>query len=94
MIEEVWSIQSLFYQLGRSLKLKIVNVETVTHVHCSNSDTEKALQAVLLLWLNQKYNVGRFGPPTWQMLVKAVDMETGGNDHKLARRIASRHPAG
>ena len=90
MIEEVLSIQSLFYQLGRSLKLKSVDLD---HAQCINSDTERALQAVLLLWLNQKYNVERFGPPTWQMLVRAVDMKSGGNDHELAKEIASRHPA-
>ena len=94
MIEEVLSIQSLFYQLGRCLKLKSVDLDPIRDNRRSDSDTEQAFQSVLLLWFNKKYNVERFGPPTWRMLVKAVDMESGGNDHELAKRIASRHPAG
>ena len=93
VIEEVVSIQSSFYELGRSLRLKTVDLDQVRDTHRSNSNTEQAVQSVLLLWLSQKYNVERFGPPTWRMLVKAVDMKTGGNDHKLAKEIASRHPA-
>ena len=93
-MEEVVSIQSLFYELGRSLRLKTVDLDQVRDTHCSNSDIKQpSLQAVLLLWLNQKYNVERFGPPTWRMLVKAVDMDSGGNDQELAKQIASRHPA-
>ena len=93
VIEEVVTLQSLFYQLGRSLRLKSVDLDRVHEAHCSNGDTERALQGVLLLWLNKRYNVGRFGPPTWQMLVKAVYMKTGGNDQSLAKQIASRHPS-
>ena len=49
---------------------------------------------VLLLWLLQKYKVEKFGPPTWRMLVEAVDKKTGGNNHELAKEIASNHPTG
>ena len=94
VIEEVISIQSLFYQLGRCLKLRNDDLNAVRDTHRSDNDTEQAFQSVLLLWLKKKFNVERFGPPTWRMLVKAVDMETGGNDHKLAKKIASRYPAG
>ena len=54
----------------------------------------RALITVVEIWLQQQYNVQRHGPPTWQMLVKAIDSPAGGNDHTLARKIASKHPAG
>ena len=88
------SIRSLFYKLGRSLRLKSADLDRIDEAHHNSGDTERALQNVLLLWLNQSYNVGKFGPPTWRMLVEAVDKKTGGNDQKLANEIAVRHPAG
>ena len=94
VIEEVVSIKSLFYQLGRSLKLKIVDLDRVRDAYSSACDIERAIQDVLQLWLDQKYNRNRFGPPTWRMLVEAVDKETGGNNHELAKKIASKHLAG
>ena len=60
----------------------------------SEPNAERALNDVMLLWLQQKYNVERFGPPTWRMLVEAVDKHAGGNDHDLAKKIALNHPKG
>ena len=37
-----------------------------------NSDAEDCLQEVLTNWLNQMYDVRRFGEPSWPVLVKAV----------------------
>ena len=88
------SIQSCYYSLGRSLGLKVSDLKSICDKYPSPSDSEQALEDVLLLWLDQKYNVEKFGPPTWRMLVRAVDMESGGNDHELAKQIASEHPAG
>ena len=93
VIEEVISIQSLYYSVGRSLGLRISDLKSIRDGYPSPSDSGQALEDVLLLWLDQKYNVERFGPPTWRMLVEAVDKKTGGNNHELAKEIASRHPA-
>ena len=49
---------------------------------------------MLLVWLKHSYNVDKHGPPTWRRLVEAVDKEAGGNNHALAEKIASNHPAG
>ena len=92
-MEEVVSIQSRYYSLGRSLGLKIPVLKSIRDKYPSPSESEQALEDVLLLWLDKKYNVEKFGPPTWRMLVRAVDMESGGNHHELAKQIASRHPA-
>ena len=97
VMEEVLSIKSLYYSLGRALKLKIANLNAIREAHplCeSDADYEQAFQEMLLLWLNQEYNVARFGRPTWRTLVQAVDMESGGNSPELAKKIALKHPAG
>ena len=57
------------------------------------ADNRQALSDTLELWLQQKYKVERFGPPTWRMLVEAVNQEGGGNNHELAKKIALEHPA-
>ena len=59
-----------------------------------DSDPCKALRKVVGAWLQQKYDVLSFGPPTWQMLVEAIDNPAGGNDQQLAKKIALDHPAG
>ena len=94
VMEEVVSIKSLYFSLGRSLRLEVEDLKKIRDTYPSESDQESALTDVLLLWLHQKYNVDRFGPPTWKMLVEAIDKRTGGNDHELAKYIASNHPAG
>ena len=92
--EEVLSIQSLYYPLGQSLRLDIADLRSICDAYPSESDTERALEDVLLLWLDKKYNTDKFGLPTWRQLVEAVDREGGGNNHQLAKEIASKHPAG
>ena len=96
VMEEVFSIKSLYYSLGRALKLKVANLKAIreAHQHESDADYEQALEEMLLLWLNKEYNVVRFGHPTWRLLVQAVDMESGGNSPDLAKKIAFKHPAG
>ena len=94
VMEEVASLKSLYYSLGRALNLKTADLRAIRNAFPSESDAELALEDVLLLWLNQKYDVEIHGRPTWKMLVKAVDMKSGGNDHELAERIALNHPAG
>ena len=38
--------------------------------------------------------MGKFGQPTWQMLVKAVGSRAGGGNNALAGEIAKSHKAG
>ena len=87
-------IRDSYYSLGRSLRLLTDDLKAIREAYPSESDAEQALEDVLLLWLRQKYNVKKFGPPTWRMLVEAVDKKAGGNNHDLAEEIASNHPAG
>jgi hypothetical protein len=95
VLEEVHSIPSTAYlPLGQWLRLSIDDLKAIREAYPLESTSDQALKDVLLLWLHQKYKVGRFGPPTWRMLVEAVDKETGGNNHELAKEIASNHPIG
>ena len=94
VMEEVISIKSKFYDLGRSLRLDTCDLKAICDEHPNESDLGRALQDVLLLWLDQKYDAKKHGRPTWRMLVTAVDKETGGNNHELAKKIADQHPAG
>ena len=83
----------MYYSLGRSLRLRANDLNAISEACPNESDHEKGLNDVLLLWLQQKYNVERFGKPTWRTLVEAVNKKTGGNNHDLAKDIASKHPA-
>ena len=91
-MEEVLDIKSVYFALGRSLRLRNDDLETIRKKY--ESDHEQALNDVLLLWLKKEYNVESFGPPTWRMLVEAVNKRSGGNNYQVAKLIALNHPAG
>ena len=38
-------------------------------------------------WLNQNYDVGKYGRPSWQMLENAVRVKAGGNNPAIADKI-------
>ena len=94
IMDEVLTIKSMYFALGRSLRLKNDDLQAISEKYNNESKVDRALNDVLLLWLRKQYNVDRFGPPTWQMLVEAVDKKSGGNNHELAKQIALNHQAG
>ena len=55
-------------------------------------DIPQAFTEVLKVFLKHRYNVEKYGPPTWRKLVEAVDSPAGGNNHALAKKIAEHHP--
>ena len=55
------------------------------------TDVEECLTSALTEWLNKSYNISRFGPPSWKLLVAAVADPAGGNDRALAERIAQKY---
>ena len=71
--------------------MKITDLRKIRDEHPSDSD---GLEDVLLLWLKQKYDEKKHGPPTWRMLVEAVNSKSGGDNQELAKQIALNHPAG
>ena len=94
IMEEVLDIKSVYFSLGRSLRLRNDDLDTIRKKYANNSDHKQILNDVLLLWLAKQYNVEKFGPPTWRMLVEAVNKKSGGDNHELAKQIALNHPAG
>lgn len=48
---------------------------------------DNAFTQMLLLWLRQRYNVEKYGYPTWRRLVQAIKEI----NPALARTIASNH---
>ena len=91
VMEEISTLDSKYYQIGMGLRLKPKDLQSIEEMFCQ--EPSRALGKVVETWLQQQYNVKKCGPPTWQMLVKAVDSPAGGNDHTLAKKIASKHPA-
>ena len=85
--QQVASIKYNYYQLGVALGLPAAELDSIRTV--SYHSVDQAFCAVLLVWLRQRYDVGRHGPPTWQRLVEAVDSSS---NPALAVAIASRHP--
>ena len=93
-MEEVLDIKSMWFKVGRSLRLRSDDIGAIRKGYPNKFDHDAALNDVLLLWLKKEYNVERFGPPTWRMLVEAINKRSGGNNYELAKQIALNHPAG
>ena len=51
-------------------------------------DTEFCLNAVLAHWLNQDYQVSRYGEPTWRKLLMVIAHPAGGDNASLADSLA------
>ena len=86
---EVVSIKSYYYQFGIELGLPLREMDAVQKAF--RQDILQAFTEVLKIFLKHRYNVQKYGPPTWRKLVEAVDSPAGGNDHALAKKIAERH---
>ena len=88
--EAVLPIKSAYFALGQYLRLYPKDLDSIKVAYPSESDAEQALSDTLKLWLQQKCK--RHDRPTWRRLVEAVDRKAGGNNHELAKKIASQHP--
>ena len=90
-MDELSSLSNCYYDIGLGLRLSISELESIESSYKDNP--RRALTKVVTAWLQEHYDTEKFGPPTWKMLVKAVDSPAGGGDHTLAQKIASNHPA-
>ena len=93
VLEEISTreIESRYYQMGIGLRLKIEDLKAIEELF--HQAPSRALSEVVQTWLQQQYDVKKYGQPTWQMLVKAINSRAGGNDPTLAKTIALNHPA-
>ena len=87
---EAINIQSNYYQFGIELGLRFRDMGAIKKAF--QLDVAQAFTEVLGIWLRHRYDVKKYGPPTWRRLVEAVNSPTGGNNHALAKRIADHHP--
>ena len=91
VLREVVSLQASYYQFGVELALPLRELDAIRKAFHENSN--QAFTEVLRMWVMHRYNIEKYGPPTWRRLVEAVDRVTRGNDHELAKKIALNHPA-
>lgn len=92
VVVAVITLNASYYSIGRALGLPAADLDAIKST-CSQN-LKQGLNDVILAWLRQKYDAEKYGPPTWRRLVEAVDDPAGGDNHALAKTIASHHPAG
>ena len=86
---ELVTIRASYYQLGVFLGLPPSELDAIRKEH---PQVDQAFNDVILRWLRQRYNIARFGHPTWRRLVEAVNSPVGANNPALALEIAAKHP--
>jgi len=88
---ELIPVAARWRDVGIALRVtsdKLDNIETMW-----SNNLSRCLELMVTEWLKRNYNVGKFGEPTWQKLVEAVNSPAGGANTALARDIAGRHKA-
>ena len=58
----------ILYRLGANLHLKVTSLKSILTLRQS---IKSKLNQVILLWLKRRYDVERFGVPTWSQLLCA-----------------------
>ena len=80
------SVSSRWKHIGNALGL---SQDVLSAIQLTvGTDHSEALSKMVSKWLAQSYNVGRFGRPSWDRLVKAVAHEAGGANRSMADEIA------
>ena len=92
IMKEVIQVKANYKAFGMMLGLSYPQLEDIQKSPLFIVDNGAALTEVILTWLRQKYNTVKFGVPTWRRIVEAIDSEAGGNNHALAKEIATHHP--
>ena len=60
---------------------------TILKIATERKDVMDCLRDMLELWLNQSYDVIKYGEPSWQMLENAVRARAGRNNPAVADKI-------
>ena len=53
---------------------------------------EERMRAMVEAWVNRRYDVEKFGQPSWRKLVEAVAHKSGGSHIRQAEMLARNHP--
>ena len=86
---ELIPVKARWYHVGVELGLRPGDLDAIQNQH---HDIDRALNAMVSVWLRKDYNVTRFGPPSWSRLVEAVGNSAGGRNPAHAEQIAAKHP--
>ena len=89
VMEEVTGVTAKWNALGLVLRLQNEELDTISINN--NNNATKCLKDMLVAWLQQRYDIKKFDPPSWKMLCLAISKPAGGNNPALAREIAERH---
>lgn len=88
MIDVVDSVQRLAGSWKRVATYIHVKGDAIDRIEQNNPrDAQQCLHESIVEWLRKNYNLEKFGPPSWKMLVGAVKRL----DNSLALEIANAH---
>ena len=92
VFDTVLSCRKDWFDLCFALRCSYDDLSAIKKVHAGDLTT--CLREGLALWLEGAYDTKQHGPPSWRMLVAAVDNSSGGNNPALALEIAEKHKGG
>lgn len=92
VIESLSPVATKWKAIGTALRIKRSKLEEIEKNH--KAETSECLADAIAEYLHQCYDVVKYGVPTWQRIVKAVQHQAGGNNRALALTIAREHLAG
>ena len=90
--KELTPVAAKWKSIGTALRLSPDVLESIQSAN--RGKPPECLASVVTNWLNTNYNLEKFGEPTWQWLVEAVNHPAGGANTALAATIAKSHKAG
>ena len=89
VMDEVLDVTPKWKFLGLALRLKPAELDRISSKN--HNDPMECLRDMLHAWLQQHYDVKKFGLPSWKLLCEAISKPAGGNNPGLARKIADCH---
>ena len=89
MYDAVSKCRSTWYNLCLALRVSDDDLSAIKKEQAS--DIDACLCKGLSLWLKGGYDMEKYGPPTWRVLVDAVANSSGGNNYALALKIADQY---
>ena len=81
------NLDGVWRDFGTALGLSPSAIKGVAAAH--PGDPGQCMFDILDKWVRKDYNHGKFGPPSWRKLVKAVASNVGGQNPALAEKIAN-----
>ena len=89
VMDEVMEVVEKWRALGMALRLKTSELDSIKSKN--HTDPTECLRDTLQAWLQQRYDVQKYGVPSWDILCKAVKKPSGGNNPALADKIAKKY---